>query len=252
VTFDELERSALTDVQRAAFATGSGGIRLLEVGGALCNLARAQPQSWVLNQVIGLGCDAPANDDVLTAIEGFYRLHSARFVVRGDVDGLRERGYCEGEPWGRFVLEVGPSPHLSRGVAVEEAGDRTRAEFGHTCALASGLPRLFADWSAALVGRPGWHCFIARVDTAAVACAALFVRGELGYLGFAATLPSHRRRGAQSALLARRIDRARELGLDALLTTTGVRDARQPAASHRNILRAGFAFDGLRPNWLSP
>jgi hypothetical protein len=212
----------------------------------------SHPELRALNQVVGLGRDEPANDDVLSEIERFYASCSARFVVRGDVTGLRERGYREGEPWGRFLLEMRSPAARSGGGAIEEAGEDTRSEFGRTCALASGLPGFFGDWAAALVGRPGWHCFIARENSAATACAAMFVRGGVGFLGFAATLPNSRRLGAHSALLSRRIERARELDLHTLIATTGVRDPERPSASHRNILRAGFAFQTLRPNWLSP
>jgi GNAT superfamily N-acetyltransferase len=252
MTFDDLERCALSDFQRAAYSTGSGGIRLLAVAGAVCTLTAWHPELRVLNQVVGLGRDEAANDDVLSEIERFYDSCAARFVVHGDVTGLRDRGYREGEPWGRFVLELRSPPATSGGGAIEEAGESSRGEFGRTCALASGLPGFFGDWASALVGRCGWHCFIARDNSAATACAAMFVRDDVGFLGFGATLPNNRRRGAQSALLARRIERARELGLNALIATTGIPDAERPSASHRNILRAGFSFETLRPNWLSP
>jgi hypothetical protein len=123
VTFDVLERSALSDFQRASFSTGSGGIRLFDVAGALCTVTPSHPELSALNQVVGLGRDEPASDDVLSEIERFYESHSARFVLRGDATGLRERGYREGEPWGRFVLEVGTRPATDRRDAIEEAGD---------------------------------------------------------------------------------------------------------------------------------
>lgn len=77
-------------------------------------------------------------------------------------------------------------------------------------------------------------------DDEPAAAAALFVDGEAGYLGFGATLPEHRGRGGQGALLAARIEHARAAGCRLLATETGeLRDDR-PSASHRNLLRAGF------------
>jgi len=82
--------------------------------------------------------------------------------------------------------------------------------------------------------------------------AALFVDGGAGYLGYAGTVPEHRGKGAQSALLAIRIRRARELGCDALFTETGALLPDRPSASYRNIVRAGFEELYVVPNWLSP
>ena len=73
-----------------------------------------------------------------------------------------------------------------------------------------------------------------------------------GYLGYAGTAPEHRGKGAQSALLAARIRRARELGCDAVFTETGEQLPDRPSASYRNILRAGFEELYVVPNWLSP
>jgi len=68
----------------------------------------------------------------------------------------------------------------------------------------------------------------------------------------AATRPSHRRQGAQIALLLARIEAAAALGAEALYTETGAADDGEgPGPSYRNILRAGFRESYLRPNWRS-
>ncbi|HEV2786041.1 MAG TPA: GNAT family N-acetyltransferase, partial [Solirubrobacteraceae bacterium] len=74
--------------------------------------------------------------------------------------------------------------------------------------------------------------------------------GDVAYLGFAGTLIEHRGKGAQTALLARRIQRARELGCQRLVTETGERKAGRPSNSYRNILRAGFTEVAVTANWL--
>ena len=64
-----------------------------------------------------------------------------------------------------------------------------------------------AEVLASLVGRPGWHVFVAFDGGTPAAAAAMFVRGEAAWFDWAATDPAFRRRGAQSALLRRRIER---------------------------------------------
>ena len=84
------------------------------------------------------------------------------------------------------------------------------------------------------------------------AAAGIFMADGAGYLGFAATLPGHRGKGAQSALLAARISHAREHGCDVVVTETGERRDDRPSNSYRNILRAGFEEVSVTANWLRP
>ena len=69
-----------------------------------------------------------------------------------------------------------------------------------------------------------------------VAIAALCVFEDLGYLMAAATAESDRKRGAQQALIARRIERAEQLGCSMLVSET----LYMIEHSYRNLQRAGF------------
>ena len=126
------------------------------------------------------------------------------------------------------------------------------ADFGTAFAEGYGLPAALADFAAAVVGRPGWHCFVAYDGRTPVGAGALFESGDAGWLGAAATVPSHRGRGAQSAILAARVERARERGLRVLITETGVPRDGRPGASYRNIVKSGFEPTYVRPNYASP
>jgi GNAT superfamily N-acetyltransferase len=83
--------------------------------------------------------------------------------------------------------------------------------------------------------RCGWECWLAHEAREPVAAAALYAAQGIGYLSFAATLPEHRCKGAQSALLARRILRASELGCDRVVAETGELRPDLPSNSYRNI-----------------
>jgi N-acetylglutamate synthase-like GNAT family acetyltransferase len=102
-----------------------------------------------------------------------------------------------------------------------------------------------------LPGRPGWRCYVAKVDGSAQAAAAMFLDGRLAELGMAATLEPARRRGCQLALLRRRILDAAAAGCELLFVKTGERDPKRPSNSYRNILRAGFEEAYVRPNWMA-
>jgi GNAT superfamily N-acetyltransferase len=69
-----------------------------------------------------------------------------------------------------------------------------------------------------------------------VAIAALCIFEDLGYLMAAATAETHRKRGAQQALIARRIERAEQIGCSMQVSET----LYMLEHSYRNLQRAGF------------
>jgi len=111
------------------------------------------------------------------------------------------------------------------------------------------VPVEAAPWLDALAGRPDWHVFAAYDGERAVGGGALFASDGTGWLGIAGTLPEARGRGSQGALFAARIERARELGLELLVTETGVPRGGEPGPSYRNMLRVGFGPTYVRPNY---
>jgi GNAT superfamily N-acetyltransferase len=76
---------------------------------------------------------------------------------------------------------------------------------------------------------------VALVDGRPAATGSVTAIGDVAWLGGAATLEPARGRGLQTALLAERLHRARELGCTLAAVT-----ALPAITSSRNILRAGF------------
>ena len=86
-------------------------------------------------------------------------------------------------------------------------------------------------------GKEGFFHYMAFDGSRPVAIAALCVFEDLGYLMAAATAESHRKRGAQQALIARRVERAEQIGCAVLVSET----LYMLEHSYRNLQRAGFA-----------
>jgi hypothetical protein len=89
---------------------------------------------------------------------------------------------------------------------------------------------------ARTAGRPGFFHYMAFDGTRPVAIAALCVFEDLGYLMAAATVESHRQRGAQQALIAKRLERAERTGCAMAVSET----LYMLEHSLRNLQRAGF------------
>ena len=161
-------------------------------------------------------------------------------------EALLARGYVRDGAWQKFERGLDPIV-ASTDLEIDEA--RSPDDVATFLQTAWGVPPGEAAWLAALTGHPDWHCFIGYDRDEPVAGAMLYVSRGAGWVGVAATRVEYRGRGAQSALLAKRIERGRELGLELLVTETGAPEDGEPGPSYRNIVRAGFEPVYVRPNY---
>jgi GNAT superfamily N-acetyltransferase len=86
-----------------------------------------------------------------------------------------------------------------------------------------------------LAATSGVRLYLARLDGAIVGGAALRVTGRIAQFSGAATVPAHRRRGVQSALLATRLADAAAAGCNIAVVTTA-----PGSKSQQNAQRRGF------------
>lgn len=93
---------------------------------------------------------------------------------------------------------------------------------------------------------PGLCRYLATVNGQPAAAAALFPHSGCSVLVGAATLPAFRRRGAQSALISRRLSDA------SATSSTVVVTAAKESASHANLERLGFTVRNVRTLWQPP
>jgi hypothetical protein len=239
---DRAEHAAMSDAFLASPEIGE----IAEIGGATCFAIRRLPMR-LFNRAVGLDSSAPLDE-----IAAFYG--GAPWWVY-DVNGvgseLEEHGFTDDYGFMKFSRGVGPRRARSDLRVVRVEPDRAD-DFARVVVGGFEMP----DWSTPLagnvVGRPGWACYVAYDGDVPAGAGALFVHGRTGWLGFGATLPQHRGRGAQSAILAARIEDARRQNCSSVATETGALQEGRPSSSYRNILRAGFREAGVRPNYRAP
>jgi GNAT superfamily N-acetyltransferase len=254
--------SARLELAEAAAFAGmweATGEPLLRLGGATCTAFPSAPGETMLNRAIALGVEGPVTDDDLDEIAAFFRESgAARHAISVAPDApsdlgsrLEARAYVPGYAWMRFRRSPVDPPDVETTLRVEPATDGDA--FSRVVAAGFELPAPEPGTGlGTLAGREGWHLFLAYDGDEPAGAAALFAHDGVGWFGAAATLPEHRQKGAQTALLAARIERALALGLDELTVETGEYVTDRPSASYRNILRARFSEAYVRPNWLSP
>jgi len=214
-------------------------------------------QSVLFNRAIGLGLGGEARPDqvadLVRRLQGVprYFVHLDPAARPRDLSRwLEDHGLTRyHRSWVRMVRGPGPIPEVRTDLRIRRASVRHAAAFGWILARGFAFPEEAASLVLRVIGRPRWHPFVALDGEVPVAAAALFIEGDVGYLAFAATHPAHRRRGAQGALMARRIQVALALGCRHVITETGESVPGDPQHSYRNMLRAGFVPQGLRHNY---
>jgi GNAT superfamily N-acetyltransferase len=153
-----------------------------------------------------------------------------------DMDAVR--GWLEASGFSRIrhlsyptlVRAVAEPARLSTELEVREVGveeiEAARDQLGET---------LWQEYARS-AGKDGFFHYMAFDGGRPVAIAALAVFEDLGYLFSAATREADRNRGAQQALIARRIERAEHSGCSILVSET----LSILEHSLRNLQRAGF------------
>jgi len=246
----------------AAFRSLIGGWnegRVTEIGGALCTAVPAAPGSALLNRVLGLGLAEPAIEKALDEIDAFFADNKVSYglTVTPDVRPpeltawLEARGFSRGYAWTKFRRGIEPAAAPETDLTVERIGPDSGDVFADVFQRAYGTPELLRPRLEQIPGETDWYCFVAFAKGVPAGTAAVFVTGDVGWLGMAGTLPEFRGRGAQTALLAERIAAAREAGCSVVVTETGEAVEGRPSNSYRNIVRAGFEPVYVRQNYLS-
>jgi hypothetical protein len=237
-----IERDACADQWRAA--PDELRARLLlgwwEVDGALMTRVERIDNNWH-NRVLGLGMEKPASRRIVEQMVAAFRAAGSKEFSLQVAPGaqppelsswLAELGLRPTVRIAKLVRPPGAAVEVSSSLRVAPVEARDAAVFARVNCAGWGVPPPLVGWLAQLVGRERWRCYLAWDGAEPIASAALYYAGDLVWAGGAATLPSHRARGAQSALIARAIADAGQRTL--------VAETLEDNQSFRNCLKLGF------------
>lgn len=258
---ETVERAALASLHEAASPDVRErlGMRLERIGDAIASIVPGI-DSTVVNRVVGLGVERPASREDVERIADRYRaagvgrhlVHLAESARPDELEGwIEAAGYRPYRAWVPFRRRGTEPPGASTaGLEVRRAAPEDAAEFGRVVAAGFDLGESGALLVAGLTAHPAWRAYLTTDGDEIAGAAGLFVHDGAGWLDWAATRPEFRRRGSQSALLARRVADAVEAGCEALFTETGEAIPGDPQHSYHNIERAGFEAGRPRANWM--
>jgi hypothetical protein len=209
-------------------------------------------------RIFGFG-DTPALTDLDRALERFALANVARFFLQVaphavpsgfDAWLASHRLVRYRRSWAKFARGTADPPRPPTELDVGPAEPEERGAIIHLLATTFHLPGEAEPVLEGLFGVPGFHVFAARAGDRVVGTGSVYANGDAAWLGFGATDASFRGRGAQSAILAERVARARDLGVRHVFTETGEAVPGEPQPSYRNIERAGFSVLYSRANYV--
>jgi GNAT superfamily N-acetyltransferase len=234
------------------------GIATTRIGGGVA-LSMRHDVTGYWSKALGFGITEPVTADLVDQVVQFYRdqdspgavLQIAPASLPAQWDAIcRHHGIEPDSPWVKLARPVGEVTTAPTRLRVGPVGADTARQWASVTMRGFGMPEDgLVDMLAASVTDPRFHPFAAWDGEQMVATASLFVHHTTGSLNAAATLPSHRNQGAQSALLAARAKAAATAGCRWLTAEAGKPAKGAVNPSLNNLLRFGMRPLYDRPNW---
>lgn len=203
--------------------------------------------TYPANQIVGMGLYGEVSSAEVDRMEHFFRSRGvpAAVVVSPLADMsllklLGERSYRIGEFNSVLIRRIRPQEPFEPppGVVIERVTPANAKQWMR--AVAAGFSEygpIAEEVFGGFATLPGALAFIARIeDTVVGGCGGRIIpQARIASLFGTATLPEYRRRGVQSALIARRLHEAALAGCEYAVVST------QPGSiSQRNMERRGF------------
>lgn len=242
------------------------GIATARIGGGVVLAMREDPVGY-WNKALGFGIAESVTADLVQEIIDFYLAHGvpaaalqiAPALLPPDWAEIRAvHGITAGSAWvklGAAVNEVDTVDTVDTAVStrlrVGPVGQGDAEQWASTVLHGFGMwdERLAGMLTAGAADRD-CRPYAVWDGEDLVAGGNLFVHGPAGSINSAATLPDHRGKGAQSALIGARIEAARRSGCRWVTAEAGLPADGAANPSLTNLERAGLRRLYVRQNWL--
>lgn len=261
-----IEISATRDLYAAAPADVAVrlGIEVHSVGQSTLFVAVGLPQ-LMFNRVELSALDSQISpEELATSLSLFADRGVTSFIVQVDATASGEHAQAVmaahrlvpfRRPWLKLVRASAPLPRVESEFEVIEATPSQANIVATLMVQGFGLPAAAVELYRSVVGRRGWHAYLALDPTAGTSAGGVaamglaFIEGTLCYLAGGVTLPEYRGRKAQRLLMHRRIEDAVQAGATTITTETGLPLASEENPSYRNMIHLGFRAVGTRDNY---
>lgn len=226
------------------------GLAVHRQGCAHVFVAAGLADSLLLNRVVALGIDGA---DLASRLDDATSLYAQRDVRTFAVEmaplgapdetgvHLAARGFAPFKRTSMLHRQVEPAIDASSDLRIARARPADAHAFSDIASSLFGFGEPIPALLRATFDRPAsWQHWMAFDEQIPVAVAMTHVAEDVAWIGWVATLPSHRGRGAQSALTGAQLRGAAALGCRLVTLEASPGTKRGPSQSLRNYLRLGF------------
>jgi GNAT superfamily N-acetyltransferase len=226
------------------------GIRVVRFDSAVAVVAPTVTSTLNMNRVIALGVARAATEQMVDEIVALYRSHDVSFGVELGPQAqppelpkwLRKHQVRRGMPTAIHYRTAESISVPATSPTVVRAAAADRDVVARICCSVFRMPEAAHGLIAGTVDVPSWRQWLVYRGDEPVGAALSFVQDGVAWLGWDATLPEFRGHGAQSALIAHRVNDAVRAGCRYITTETAPNTSQGADPSYRNYQRLGFAL----------
>lgn len=224
------------------------GFASTRVRSAVVLSSSAARSSALFNRVLGLGLREPADEALLDEIEGIYSGLGVPWAIELS-DGaapqnlpvlLKKRGMRRGLGTAMLIRRCVELPGVETALRIERVGPEFGKAFAAIVAPIFRVDPTVKPLLELAATRPGYRQWLAFDGNEAVGGCLSHIHQDVAWLGWSATMPSHRGRGAHVALVSACMHDALEQGCGWVTAETALGTQSRPDPSYLNFLKLGF------------
>ena len=220
------------------FKLGITNGAMMSLGGGMA--VRVSPE-WPISRAVGMGMQQPWTAADAIALESFYHeasiastLEICPLADQSLIAYIQQRRYIPTR-WMNLYVRGLKTPAVVNPALTVRCLEREEHE--QWAAFVGGTDRIGLGFARAAAERSSVSCWVVEDNGQWMAGGALFLRAPVATIFSSWTRPEQRGRGAQMALIAARMNYARESGCEIAIINTV-----PGSASDRNVRRAEFTL----------
>lgn len=233
---------------RCGAAGASAGFACTRIGSAVVLSSSAARSSVLFNRVLGLGLREPADEALLDEIQCVYSRLGVPWAIEWSAGAapqtfpalLKERGMRRGLGTAILIRSCVELPDVESTLRIERVGPEFGKAFAAIVAPIFRVDPTVKPLLELAATRPGYRQWLAFDGNEPIGGCLSHIQQDAAWLGWSATMPSHRGRGVHAALVSACMHDAFEHGCGWITAETALGTQSRPDPAYLSFLKLGF------------